>query len=105
MKTTHIEDTNLGVYLAKSEGNYIINEDEEFLLIYGMRNDKRKVVELIKVAKSFGLPDITVEFRPDQRPVSHEEYDEQMERLKNGITPDPYDLGHLIDQYNEANGK
>lgn len=104
MKVTHIEDTNLGVYLAKSEGNYIIDENENFLCIQSMRGDKKRVVELIRVAKSFGLPDITVEFRPDQRKISDEEFEEQKERLAAGITPDPYDLGHLIDQYNEANG-
>jgi hypothetical protein len=105
MKTTHIADTNLGVYLALSEGNYIIDEDENFLCIQAMRGDKKRVMELIHAAKGFGLKDITVEFRPDQRKISNDEFEEQMDRLKNGITPDKYDIGHLLDQYNEANGK
>lgn len=102
MKQTHIPDTNLGVYVALSDGKYVVDEDHNQLSIQSMRGDKKRVMELIKVARGFGLPSVTVEFVPDARKIGDEEYEEQKDRLKNGLTPDKYDLGALIDQYNEA---
>lgn len=102
MKQTHIPDTNLGVYVALSDGRYVVDEEGRQLSIQSMRGDKKRYMELVKTAHQLGLEKITVEFVADARQVTLDEYEEQVDRLKNGLTPDPYDLGALIDQYNES---
>ncbi len=102
MKQQHIPDTNLGVYVAKSDGLYVVDEDRNQLCIQSMRGDKKRVMQLIKTARGLGLENITVEFVVDARKIDDEEYEAQTERLKQGLTPDKYDLGALIDQYNES---
>ncbi len=92
----------MGVYVALSDGKYIVDEDGRQLSIQSIQGDRRRIKELVDVAKSYGLEKITYEFIPDVRKVHDDEYDEQQERLKNGLTPDPYDIGALIDQYKES---
>ncbi len=103
VKKEYVADTNLGVYVALSNGKYIVDSDDpaeaQQLSIQAWRGDQRRIDELIREAKSFGLENITVEFIPDVRKVTQEEYEEQQQRLAEGKTPDPYDLGALIDDY------
>ena len=100
----HLPDTNLGVYVALSKGRYIVDEDGRQLSISAWQGSRKRQAELIEVAKSYGLEDITVEFIPDVRKVSDDEYEEQQERLAEGKTPDPYDLGAMIDEYKSGRG-
>lgn len=100
------EGINWGVYKAYTRGRPIMDEDGNYLNIASMRGDQRRIRELIHAAESFGLDEISVEFIPGARQIDDEEYEQQVDRLREGYVPDKYDLGNLIDEmnYKKANG-
>jgi hypothetical protein len=94
-----------GVYVAYWRGKKIVEQDSDgsynVLNIASFKNDKNRISQLIETAKSFGFDevDIEVEFVEGARQISDEEYSEQVSRLKEGLVPDKYDLGNMIDDY------
>lgn len=82
-----------GVYIAKSRGKYIMDEDKNLLNIASRRGDESRIRELVRVAQSFGLDEITVEWREGARQIDDEEFERQVERMNSGLVPDELDAG------------
>lgn len=90
-----IEEVPYGVYVCLCEGKYLVNENYDYLCIMAIKGDQSKINNLKDVARSYGFPDVEVEFRSGARMISEEEYEEQMDRMKNGLVPDKYDIATI----------
>lgn len=96
-----------GVYTWRINGKPLVNENYEYLVAPARRGDVRAIARLKKyVNEEFGIFEGEAVFEEGARPISQQEWEEQMDRLMNGETPDPYDLGALVeDAQNKAADK
>ena len=86
---------NWGLYVyKKSTGQWFTDGEGNVLNIESMRNDMSKIAELKQAAKHYGDPgDGEAVFVPGLTRVSEEEYSEQLDRMKAGLSPSMNDLG------------
>lgn len=93
-----VEEAPYGTYVYRcTDGEYLGDGEGRLMCVFGMKGDRKKVARVIEAARHYGFKDGTVEFWPGQRPVSDEEYEEQVARAKLGLTPDPLDYGMAVD--------
>jgi len=102
-----IDEPNYGVYLWRTEEGGYAGDGDGYMLIHSMKGDLEKIAALAKAAKHYGcFEGGRPEFRPGVRPVSDEEYQEQLLRLKFGLVPDPLDLEAMKEEEKlRANGR
>jgi hypothetical protein len=94
-----------GVYIWRIDGKAVVNEDLEYLQIASRRGDQSKIAALKKFVNDvLDIHEGEAFFEEGSRPISHEEWEDQMARQRNGEVPDPYDLGNLIEEYNYERG-
>jgi hypothetical protein len=113
LKTTNksvVEEEPYGTYVFRCiDGEVLGDGDGRILCVFGFKGDKSKVEALKKVAKSYGFgpDDGKVEYWPGRRPITDEEYEEQVARQKAGLVPDPYDMGVIRDEmrYKKQHGR
>jgi hypothetical protein len=88
-----------GVYVWRINGKAVVNENFEYLVAPARRGDLAAIARLKKfVNLELGILEGEAVFEEGSRPISQQEWELQMERLLNGETPDPYDLGNLLDE-------
>lgn len=96
-----VDDIPYGVYVWKDgRGRYVVDDEYNYMLIPSKKGDLRKIKLLEQAARSHGIMDGGPEFLSGSRPVSDEEYAMQQQRQADGLVPDEYDLGNLIDEFN-----
>lgn len=97
-----VQETQYGLYVWQMPNGQIVGDDEDrFLSIAAKEGDLRKIIELQKVVRHYGITEGRPMFLPGRRKVSDDEYAEQLARLNMGLTPDPYDVGALKDELND----
>lgn len=90
-----------GVYIWRINGKPVVDEDYNYLQIASRRGDQKKIAALRRfVNEELGIFEGEPSFEEGSRPISQEEWEDQMARAQAGEVPDPYDLGNLIDEYN-----
>ncbi len=96
-----VDDTNYGVYIWRdAQGRAVVDDDYNYMMIASKKDDAKKIRLLKEAAVAHGITDGYAEFHPGSRPISHEEWEHQKARQADGLVPDEYDLGNLIDEYN-----
>lgn len=94
-----VDESSFGVYVWKlPTGEVLGNEDGDILNIPSQQYDLSKIKKLRDAATSYGYPDGEAVFMSGRRRVTDEEEQEQIERMKEGKTPDVYDAGALLDE-------
>lgn len=97
------EDGEYGIYLWQfPDGKFFGNGQGDFLSIPARKGDLKAMTDIYHAAKHYGRPDGKAVFIPNARQVSKSEQEDQMERLMDGKTPDPYDVGALRDELEAA---
>lgn len=92
MKKQLIDEYNWGVYIWKTpEGKVVKNENGDFLMIMSKKGNKAQIEKLRLAAKSCGIDGGEAIFWSGHRPISEEEYQEQVARLTVGLVPDKLD--------------
>jgi len=99
MKTTGVDDIEYGVYVWRTPNGYVGDDEQRYMMIASRKGDQTKIAALRQAARNHGVTDGEPEFRSGSRPVSDSEYEHQKERQVEGLVPDQYDLGNLIDEY------
>jgi len=98
-----------GVYIWEINGKPLVNENYDYLIAPARRGDLLAMKRLRDfVAKHFDIHEGGPVFKEGVRPVNQSEWEDQMARMEAGYTPDPYDLGELMDSYKyqkELDGK
>lgn len=96
-----VKEEPWGTYVFQcNDGEYLGDGDGRLLCVFGMEGDRSKMEALQKAAKhyGFGPEDGQVRYMPGRRPVTDEEYEEQVARQKAGLVPDPLDYGAIMDE-------
>lgn len=104
LKTTNkqfVDEVPYGVYVwFMPDGRVVKDEEGNFLNIPAMRGDKERIGLLVKEARNLGLHEGRPVFVSGQRRVTDEEYEEQLQRMKFGLTPDPWDVPTVVEEKN-----
>lgn len=96
-----VGQSKFGVYLwMMPDGRIVTDEDLNPLNIPSEEGDLSKIKILTDTARHYGITEGQPVFAPGSRRVTDDEYEEQLQRLKFGLTPDPYDAGALMDELN-----
>ena len=83
-----------GIYVWKKQnGKWFTDGQGNILNIPSMKGDISKIAELKKAAAYYGEPEGEAIFFPGLNRVSDEEYEEQRQRMREGLIPNLNDLG------------
>ena len=83
-----------GIYVWKKQnGKWFTDGQGNILNIPSMKGDISKIAELKKAAAHYGEPEGEAIFFPGLNRVSDEEYEEQRQRMREGLIPNLNDLG------------
>lgn len=94
-----IDEVPFGVYVWKlPDGEFLGDDEGNFLLIQAMRGDEKRINTLRQAAKYYGHEEGEPVFWSGKRPISDEEYENQIARAKAGLTPDPLDIGAIKEE-------
>lgn len=83
-----------GLYFWRlPSGHLFKDQDGNMLNIPSMRGDLSKIAEIRKAAAHYGQPEGEAWFYAGVRRATDEQYEEQRQRLKEGLIPNLNDLG------------
>lgn len=101
-KRSRVDDMRIpyGVFVYQcKDGEYLGDGDGNMMLIFGLAADARiHARTILQAAAHYGFEDGKVQFWRGQRPVSDEEYQNQLTRVKLGLTPDEFDMSAFLDE-------
>ena len=87
-----IDEVDYGLYVWQMpDGKVVALDDETFLNVAAFKGDSVKINMLTNEVRSFGITEGWPLFLAGHRRVTDEEHEEQKQRLKWGLIPDPYD--------------
>jgi len=93
-KTKIVEETTLGIYVWEMpDGRWIGDDDGNFLSITSIKGNRSRMDALAREVRSFGIDVSQPKFLSGRRKINDEELQEQEQRLRWGLPPDPYDIG------------
>jgi hypothetical protein len=96
MRITPVEEVNYGTYLWQtSDGKIVTDEDGNYMCIYAIKGDVKKIKQLREFAEAHGVEDGSPVWFSGHRPVSQEEYENQKQRLDWGLVADEWDIPAL----------
>lgn len=106
LKTTNrqqIDEVDYGVYVwCMPDGKWVGDDDGNFLNIPAMRGDKVRMRSLADAVRSYGVEGGWPFFLAGNRRVTDEEFEEQLQRQKFGLTPDPMDVPAIMEDRRNA---
>jgi hypothetical protein len=98
IKTSIVEETRLGVYVWQMpDGRWVGDDNGNYLSVSAFKGDQNRINALTEAIKGYGIHSGQAVFLSGQRQINDEEYEEQQQRLKWGLTPDPLDIGEYKD--------
>jgi hypothetical protein len=93
-KASIVEETRLGIYVWEMpDGRWIGDDEGNYLSVTSMKGNKSKIDALATEVASYGISEGRPLFLSGRRKINDEEFQEQHQRLKWGLTPDPLDIG------------
>lgn len=103
MKTTNrqvIDEVSYGIYVWQCADGSIAGDGEGNIMnIRSTRGDRDKIEKLRQAARYYGFEEGgKAVFWSGKRPISDEELEMQMERGRQGLVPDPLDIGAIRDE-------
>lgn len=105
-KISVVSQTDVGMYLWQMpNGQFVADEDLNFMNIPAMRGDLTAIKKISDAARYYGIEEGAPFFLEGSRRVTDEELEEQKERMRNGLVPDPYDIGVYKDELELAKWK
>lgn len=84
------ENTDLGVYMWQfHDGTYLSDGEGNYLNVAGRKFDLEKMAAIQEVVRHYGIDTETgkVVFMPGLTRATDEEYQEDLDRFKQGLTP------------------
>lgn len=103
-RITPVSETNLGVYVWQlPDGTFVADEDANVMSISAFRGDIGAMSALRNAARHYGFPEGEAIFLEGARKIDDEELQEQIERMKQGLIPDKYDIGVYKEEMRHGN--
>jgi hypothetical protein len=98
-------ETRLGVYVWEMpDGRWVGDEDNNFLSIASMIGNKERIALLATAVRHHGIDVGKPKFIEGSRQIDDEEFEYQKQRLRWGLTPDPFDIGIHKEEMAKING-
>jgi hypothetical protein len=102
-KLSVVSETDLGMYIWVVKGEdgitrRVENEDGDIMNIVARRGDLQAMMKLAEAARYYGVEGGEPLFIEGARRVSAEEREEQIDRMEQGLIPDPQDIGNYKDE-------
>lgn len=79
-------------------GEYLGDEDGNFMYVFCEEGDKDSIKALTDAARHYGYPEGKPVYWSGRRPISDEEYQNQLERARAGLVPDPLDIAAIKEE-------
>lgn len=93
------EETRLGIYVWQMpDGRWIGDDEGNFLSVTSTKGNRSRMDALAREVRSYGIYEGGPLFLSGRRKINDEELEEQQQRLKWGLVPDPYDIGNYKDE-------
>lgn len=103
-RTSVVEETNIGIYVWEMpDGSWVADDEGNWMNIPSKKGDLRRINMLKEAANSYGIYEGRPVFLSGHYRVSEDEYQEQRQRLQEGLIPDKNDIFALRDD--DRNGK
>ncbi|NCZ76670.1 MAG: hypothetical protein EBY12_01535 [Actinobacteria bacterium] len=97
-KKQYVDETTLGVYVwLMPDGRWIGDDDGNYLSVPSRKGNRTRIDELAREVRSYGIYEGSPHFLAGSRKITDEEFQEQEDRLKWGLIPDPLDIGNYKD--------
>jgi hypothetical protein len=99
IKQQIIEESPLGIYVWEMpDGRWIGDDDGNFLSVTSKKGNRSRIDALAREVRSYGIYEGGPKFLSARRKITDEEFEEQHQRLKWGLVPDPLDIGNYKDE-------
>lgn len=85
-----------GYYIWQVNGHPVGDEEGRYMLITSAKGDRKKIEQLTAAAHYYGVFENGEAVFCEGRPVSDEEYDQQVERMNAGLVPDPLESNLVV---------
>jgi hypothetical protein len=93
------EESTLGIYVWEMpDKRWIGDDDGNFLSITSKKGNRSRINALAREVRSYGIYEGGPKFLSARRKITDEEFEEQEQRLKWGLVPDPLDIGNYKDE-------
>lgn len=93
-----IQETPWGCYVWELPDGEILGDEGRPMLVFTTKGETSAIKAITDAARHYGYPEGKAVWWPDVRPVSDEEYESQLDRAEQGLTPDPFDLGAIKEE-------
>lgn len=98
VKKSVVEETRLGIYVWEMpDGRWVGDDDGNYLSVSSFKDDQSRIAAITQAVRSYGINEGKAVFLAGRRKINDEEYQEQLQRLEWGLTPDPLDIGEYKD--------
>lgn len=98
-KVQIVDEAAYGLYIWEMpNGQWVGDDDGNFLCIAAMRGDLKKINELTAAARHYGVMVGKPVFLSGHRKIDDEEFENQKMRQKFGLIPDEYDIPALVSE-------
>lgn len=92
VKHTIVDNAQYGVWCWELPNGRLLSDGEgNYLSLNGLKDDLRCMMKLRRAAASYGYAQGKPVFKVGKRKVTDSEWEDQMERMKNGDIADPLD--------------
>lgn len=103
-KISVVSQTDIGVYVWKMpDGRIVADSDMNYLSISAFRGDLQAIKRIADAARYYGVEEGQPYFLEGARKISDGEYEEQKERMRQGLIPDELDIGVYKDALEQRN--
>jgi hypothetical protein len=105
-KMSTVDEAAYGVYIWEMPNGQWVGDDEgNFLSIAAMKGDLKRINELAQAARHYGIMVGKPLFLSGNRKITDEEYEYQKQRQAFGLIPDESDIPALVSEqiYKEHN--
>ena len=98
-RKSFVEEVPYGVYVWEMpNGQWIGDEDGNFLNIAAMKGDPKRLQQLKDTVRSYGITEGKPFYLSGHRQVTDEEYEDQKRRMQFGLVPDELDIPALMEE-------
>lgn len=102
MRTTNrqvLKEVPWGVYVWQlPTGEFLADDDGNFMLVYCEEGNQNAITALADAAKHYGFAEGKAVYWSGKRPITDEEYEQQLARAKAGLIPDPLDIAAIREE-------
>jgi hypothetical protein len=101
-----VEEVPYGMYVWELPSGEVLGDGEDNIMnVFCMKGNRKAIAALAAAARSYGFPEGKPVWWAGKRRINDEELEEQQQREKFGLEPDPLNYPALRDQMRERHGR